>query len=160
MQYNPWPKNVFLRCLAAIWSFPTALVGFILSAILLCFKSAKSFGWKDGALDLVLSKDSFLYKKLSNKFSAFSIGWTVVYLSEISLNNESTRIHERTHLRQQLILSIFDWIFYALFCLVIYVACDLNSYHANPMEIDAKIKANQHVDANLFKSNGDKWPLW
>ncbi len=157
--YNPWPKNVALKILAGIWCSPVFLIGFILFLLLLLFQQVKNNGWKDGALDIVCLKDSWLQKKMLNKWAGFCIGLCVFYVDERERNNETTRDHERVHVNQQLKLGIFEPIFYGLFCVVIFLGCNIHAYYTNPFELDAKIKAGQIIEIDkLHPKDGDRWP--
>ena len=146
MKFNPWPKNIFLKTLAVLWSLPTALIGFITFLILLCSGQVKSLGWKDGALDIVALKDSWFQIRFEKKWAGFSLGWCVFYFNDYEYNNITTRMHERVHTHQQLVLGIFQWIFYALFYIVILAGTKLSGYAANPFEIDAKMRSGQIID--------------
>jgi hypothetical protein len=146
MKFNPWSTNVFLRVLMFVWSIPTTLIGFLIIFILFLSQQIKKNSWKEGALDFTVLKDTLLYKKMNNKWGAFSIGLCVVYANDHEYNNITTRMHERVHTHQQLVLGIFQWIFYALFYIVILAGTKLDGYSANPFEIDARLRSGQILD--------------
>jgi len=143
MLTNPWPKNIFLRTLAAIWSSLTMIPTLIIVGILSASKQLSNRRWKDGAWEFIIVQNSWLFKK-TTKYNGFSIGWCIIY-NEDSFNNLVTRTHERIHLLQQLKLSVFQWILYGLFYVAIYLGTNLDTYSANPFESDARIQAGQNV---------------
>lgn len=145
MESSPWPKNIFLKILAAIWSSPTMFFSLFIILPLLAFKQVENKKWKNGVWEFVVKDHSWLYRKMSGKYNGLSFGWCVLY-DKNGYNNLTTRIHERIHLLQQLKLGIFQWIFYALFYVVIYCGTNLDTYFANPFEIDARIQAGQNTD--------------
>lgn len=143
--YNPWPKNLFFKILACIWSSILMIFVLLIVSFLLITKQITNKKIKDGAWEFIINNDSFFYKKIANKFNGFSLGWCIIYTKD-GYNNLVTRIHERVHLSQQLKLSIFQWIFYTLFYIFIYLGTDLDPYAANPFEIDARVKSGQNVN--------------
>lgn len=158
---NPWPTRWYLKALAGFWSLPTVVLGFLFCVLpLLAARQIKSRGWKDGAWDLEAVPGSRLSKS-SNVWAAFSIAWFVIYLSPSDVEDYTTRTHERVHLRQQLILGLFHWIFYGLFCIVVWFACrSLHAYRANPFELDARRKAGQTIEPVGPEKGNDRWPWW
>lgn len=157
---NPWPKNVALRALLGFWSFLTFFIALLF--VFLPLKIAgqvSSRGWKDGAWDVVVNPGTLLYRKTS-QWRGMSIGWFVLYRGEEAYSSQEVRTHERQHLRQQLILGIFQWIAYLLISVVIWLGCkNLHAYSANPFELDARRAAKQNTD-NIGPKNGDRWPWW
>lgn len=156
---TPWPKNWALRIFAGIWSFPTYFLAlmFIIFPLRIAGQ-IKSRGWKEGARDFVLKPGSFLFRK-TKQWRGMSVGWFIFYRDEAAYADRQIRIHERQHLRQQLILGIFQWIFYLLMSVVIWISCHtLHAYMANPFELDARRAAGQKID--IAPKNGDRWPWW
>lgn len=157
---NPWPKNVALRVLVGFWSFVTFLLASLFVFLPLRIAGqVVSRGWKDGAFDVVLVPGTLLFRK-TTKWRGMSVGWFVFYRDNDSYSNPTVRTHERQHLRQQLILGIFQWIAYLLVSVVIWMGCpNLHAYAANPFELDARRAAGQGTD-DIGPKNGDRWPWW
>jgi hypothetical protein len=159
-QYNPWPKDIVLKILVSAWCVPIFLISILFTLFLMLFRQIANKGWKDGAWELLVTKDSWLNKKFNNKWGAFSLGFSVIYNNEYEYNNLNTRYHERIHLKQQLVLGLFQWIFYGLFCIIVFIGCDLHAYRSNPFEIDARLKTGQELGNLKADKNGDRWPWW
>lgn len=157
---NPWPKNLGLRILAGFWSLPVALIAFLVAGILFAFRQVHNFGWKEGAWDLLAREGSWL-ASYRDTWGGFSLGWVVFYITLADAKNPTTRTHERAHLRQQLILGVFHWVFYATFTVVVWLACrSLHAYAANPFELDARRKAGESIGNLGPEPNGDRFPWW
>lgn len=159
---NAWPRNWALKAVVGIWSFPTMALSFLFVILpLLIARQLESRGWRDGAWDLVTRPGSWMRRKYAGKWGGFSQGWCVVYLDDDDYKNQQTRDHERVHLAQQLILGVFQWVFYIQFSVVVWLACrTLHAYKANPFELDARRRAGESI-ANLGpEPDGDRWPWW
>jgi len=154
-----WPRNWAVRILVGIWSLPTMVLGFLFYlGPLLAFRQLTWRGWREGAWDLTVEPGSRMSK---SNWSAFSLGWFVVYTSENSYKDQRTRLHERVHLKQQLILGLIHWVFYAQMSVVIWLACrSLHSYSANPFELDARRQAGEAIGGLGPEAGNDRWPWW
>jgi hypothetical protein len=150
-----------LKVLAGVWSFPTMALGFLFVLLPLWIgRQISPTGWSDGAWEWLVESGSRLHGK-AKTWAAFSLGWSVVYFNDNHRKSHSTRIHERVHLKQQLILGIFHWFFYAIFTAVVWASCrSLHSYRANPYELDARRQAGEPVGNLGPDSDGDRYPFW
>lgn len=156
---DPWPKETVLKILLMIWSLPTLILAFLFVILpLATFKQIKlPCKWNIGAFECFLLEGCYLEKKCAH--AAFSVGWFIVYKEQYK-NNMTIAIHERQHLKQQYVLSVFQWMFYGLFSAIIWIACpNLHAYKANPFELDAMREAGQDTN-EIGPIHGDRWPWW
>jgi hypothetical protein len=163
---NPWPKNIALKILCAVWSFPVLFLTFLFVVLpLLVFRQVNFLGWSDGAWDLVIRAGSWTFRhtaadesKGKPSWRGFSCGWFVFYRGTEHAKDIQVRTHERRHMRQQLILGLLQWFSYAVIACTIWLSChSLHSYSSNPFEIDARLAAGQPV-GDLGPKKGDRWP--
>lgn len=139
---SPWPKNLALKILAAIWAAPTFLVGALVwVGIVFILNQGKTktlarFGGVD-----VACNGWFAKWMLRNNWGAFTIGCFMFYwmpldsLWEHQLEDRLL-IHERVHVKQQLMLSIFQWVLYliAWFAIFLRSGDPKVAYQQNPFE--------------------------
>ena len=122
-------------------------------------RQVRRLGWKRGAWEWEMVPGSW-WDKRAGEWIGFSLGWCVVYRGEWRASDK-VEAHERVHLHQQLILGLFHWIFYALFSVVVWLACrSLHSYRANPFELDARRRCGQSTEPLGPDPDGDRFPWW
>jgi hypothetical protein len=120
-----------LRLLGYIWSLPYGLVGLLLAAAFRLRGATELVTWRAGALEVVC-RGRFALRMQARGWSAFTLGWTILYWREPS---GTIRMHEHRHVDQALVLG-------PLFPLV-YLVLLVAGYRRNPLERDARRAAGQ-----------------
>ena len=139
-----------LRALGFFWAAPITVAGLL---YVLLFSKC---GWYkyEGKFDaayvwsVLPDKSPNWLSKLWKAWLGHTIGNVVVLNVDMkSTLGQVTLTHEQVHVRQCMIMGIFQPIAYALMMLVIKIACPLSSpYYSNPFEIDARRTAGQLID--------------
>ncbi len=138
---NPWPRNHFLKVLAAIWISPWALLGLISGFCMFFFEvicywiGTKDSQWTigDGAVHIICN-GKFGTHMYNKGWAAFTFGITVFYWTT-NCYTEHTINHELVHINQGLkygILYPFIYLYYLL----------KHGYQWNPFEVEARRKSN------------------
>ena len=140
----------FTRVIGFVWASPLTIVGFIYASLFTLF------GWYNRADTY---GDAFVWvadKKTAPRWVTHSILWwggqsignVVVLLNDPKSDKGRVILrHEQEHVRQMMVLGVFQPVLYAIASLVIRLACPRSHYHySNPFEIEARRAAGQVVD--------------
>lgn len=137
-------KNV----LGYAWATPLSLVGLL---YVLTFSRIGWYKWHgvvDDALVWVTneSESPAWLSKAWSRWAGQTIG-NVVVIGEMYTKDPVVLRHEMAHVRQCMMLGIFQPLFYALLYFVIKMGCsNAHPYYDSPFEIDARRSAGQTVD--------------
>ncbi len=135
-KYNPWPGNWLLKGLAALWSFPYGVIGFLGILVAILTNHAVWINPSDGGIDVVV-QGWYAKKKASQGWGAVTLGWCMFYWEADAYLN-SIRVHERVHIKQALRLGL-------LMPLTYLILSRLKGYRDNPFEIEAYNVEEEYV---------------
>lgn len=137
-------KNV----LGYTWASPLTIVGLLYA---LTFSLVGWYKWHSAVDDALVwvtneSESPVWLRKMWSAWAGQTIG-NVVVICELHAKDSVVLNHEMAHVRQCMMLGIFQPLFYALSYVAIKLGCsNAHPYYDNPFEIDARRKVGQTVD--------------
>lgn len=142
----------FLRVLGYVWASPITVLGLVYALFCSLMGWYKSVGVRKDALVWLMLTDkspAWLNKRWV-RWAGHTVGNVVVLKYDPDTTNEGrvTLVHESEHVRQMMILGVFQPLMYALIYVCIKVACDkaTHPYYSNSFEIAARRVADQIID--------------
>lgn len=142
--------STFARFLGCVWAAPVTVFGLIYASLFCSFGWYKYMGRFDNALvwRVEETKSPAWLLKAWLRWGGHTIGNVVVLRNDLLTDRSKVTLrHEQEHVRQCMILGVFQPIIYALAWIGIKLACrNSDPYFSNPFEIDARRAAGQLVD--------------
>lgn len=141
-----------------IWASPVTLIAFIFYVMPLWMLTKYEYvGWDEVAwvfsFNPANQRDSWLTRFLRKKWQRWAgatLGSLIVIKDDPSMKKSSrnrTMIHEKEHVRQIMVLGVFQPIFYvSIYLIGRFVLRNVNGYYDNIFEIDARRRASELID--------------
>lgn len=135
------------RVLGFAWASPITLAGLAYAGTFAALGWYRLRGWRGDALvySTALEGSPRWLRSLWNEWGGHAIGNVVVVKHDLNtIKGATTLTHEQQHVRQCMILGVFEPIMYVLSMLTIWLACpNCNAYRDCVFEIDARRRAGQ-----------------
>jgi hypothetical protein len=133
-----------------LWAFPLTFFGIVYVLAFQTLKWYKFCGVFDNAIIWKVNERNmpqFLCNTWRN-LSSHCIGNVIVLKKDPSCRSaNSTLLHAQEHVRQCMVLGVFQPVLFVLFSLVIKVALNKSHYYfSNPFELEARRVSRQTVD--------------
>ena len=139
-----------LRVLGYVWAAPLTLLALVYVLVFSALGWYKFTGRLGDALVWCVQQEKLpsLLSRVWAGWAGQTIGNVVVLRVDLTSDRgKMTLRHEQEHVRQCMILGIFQPLFYGIAWLAIKIACPRSSpYYTNPFEIEARRAAGQVVD--------------
>lgn len=141
-------KLKLLVCL--LWAFPLTFFGIIYVLTFQALKWYKFCGIFDNAIVWKVNEDKMpkVLQVAWQNWLSHCLGNVIVLKKDpASKSAKSALLHSQEHVRQCMVLGVFQPILFILFSLVIKIALNkLHYYFSNPFELEARRVSHQTID--------------